>query len=351
MYETDRLLYLTRREVEQICQQLDSIAIMHEMFLLRSAGQTILPDEAYLGWTNELDESARSLNMPGYVGGTINCVGTKVINSNIDNYKHGYPRATGITLLHDPITARTFCIMEGTYISSLRTASVSLLAAEELKGSEVECVGIVGAGVQAQAHIALLARERQRRYPHLHQIILFDLSLERSIALQASLTPILNEAGIDLRIASSPEEVVRQAQLIITVTTTTEGYIKFAWLQPGAILINVSLDDVLPEVVFKADSVIVDDWTLVKNDQRRLIGRMYHAGQVVGPDEAMNIQQPCRRIDAQMCEIVAGTRVGRRRMNDIVLVNPFGLAIEDIAIATRVYHRACELNLGMRLEY
>jgi ornithine cyclodeaminase/alanine dehydrogenase-like protein (mu-crystallin family) len=351
MYETDHLLYLTHRDVEQACQQLDSIGIIYEMFLLRSAGQTILPDEAYLGWKNELGENVRSLNMPGYVGGSINCVGTKIINGNIDNYKRGYPRASGLTLLHDPITARTFCIMEGAHISSLRTASVSLLAAQELKGPDIECVGVIGAGMLAQAHIALLAKERQKRYPRLQQIILFDLSAERSAALQDTYAATLKEAELELRIVSSPEEAVRQAQLIIAATTTTEGYIPFAWLQPGAILVNISLDDPLPEVVLRADSVIVDDWMLVKNDPRRLIGRMYRAGQVVGPGERVETQdQPCRRIDAELGDIVAGTKVGRQSISDIILVNPFGMAIEDVALASRVYQRARELKIGLRLD-
>lgn len=351
MDENDRLLYLNRREVEQSCQILDSIDIVREVFRLHGTEQTILPDESYLGWQNSLGEHVRSLNMPGYVGGTIKSVGTKIINGNINNYKHGYPRASGLTLLHHPTTGRPYCIMEGAYISSLRTASVSLLASQELKGPEIERVGIIGAGVQAQAHIALLLKERQRRYPHLRQVLLFDLSEERSQALQASLTPMLEQNAIELRILRSPEEVVRQAQLIIPLTTTTEGYIPFAWLQPGAILVNVSLDDVLPEVVLKADSVIVDDWMLVKSDPRRLIGRMYRAGQVLGPDEAVSTQQQSYcRIDAQLGDVITGTREGRRSIDDIILVNPFGLALEDVAIATSVYHHARELRLGTWLE-
>lgn len=351
MYEVDQLLYLTRREVEQICQQIDSISVMYEMFRLRSSGQTILPDEAYLGWQNELGESARSLNMPGYVGGTINCLGTKIINGNIDNHKRGYPRASGLTLLHDPISARTFCIMEGAYISSLRTASVSLLAASLLKGPDVECVGVLGAGVLAQAHIALLAREHQKRFPHVKRIVLYDLMSERSEALAGVLAEALQEASIEFQVVGSAEEAVRPAQVVIPATTATEGYIPYAWLQPGTILVNVSLDDPLPEVVHRADCIIVDDWTLVKNDTRRLIGRMYRAGEVIGPDEEVkNQDRPCARIHAELCDIVAGTKVGRKSESDIILVNPFGLAIEDVAIAAMVYQQARALQLGAVLE-
>jgi ornithine cyclodeaminase len=146
---------------------------------------------------------------------------------------------------------------------------------------------------------------------------------------------------------NTAEEAIREAQLIIPVTTTTEGYIHYNWLQPGAILVNVSLDDALPEVVFKADSIIVDDWNLVKNDPWRLIGRMYRKGQIIGPDENENSTPGVRRrIDAQLGEIAAGTKVGRRELNDIILVNPFGLALEDVAIASQIYQTALRQDVG-----
>jgi ornithine cyclodeaminase/alanine dehydrogenase-like protein (mu-crystallin family) len=347
--DVDRILYLTRKDVVTICAKLDSVAIIRNMFRLHATGRTILPDEAYLGWKNKLGEDARSLNMPGYVGSDPPALGTKIINGNIHNSQRGYPRASGLTVLHDVMTASPFAIMEGAYISSLRTASVSLLAAEELKGPEIETVAVLGAGVQAQAHIELLLKRKEHYYPHLHQIMLYDIDQKRLLDLQARLIPVAHD--LDISIVNSAEKAVRKGQLILPVTTTSEGYIPFSWLQPGAIIVNVSLDDVLPDVVFNANRVIVDDWPLVKNDTRRLLGRMQHAGQLVGPDDKLpDGPQLVRRVDAQLGDIITGTRAGRQHPDDIVLVNPFGLAIEDVAIATHVYMQALEQRLGIWLE-
>ena len=152
-------------------------------------------------------------------------------------------------------------------------------------------------------------------------------------------------------VGATAEETIRPAQLIVAVTTVTEGYIHFEWLQRGSILINVSLDDPLPEVVFNADLVVVDDWGLVKNDQHRLIGRMYRERQVLGPDEdGVDQSGRCRRIDAELAHLVLGTKMGRRNADEIILVNPFGLAIEDLAIATHVYQNARKLGIGEWLE-
>jgi ornithine cyclodeaminase len=119
--------------------------------------------------------------------------------------------------------------------------------------------------------------------------------------------------------------------------------------------VNVSLDDPLPDVVFEADKILVDDWHLVKSDTRRLLGKMYRAGQVTGPDDPprrseLAASRVPRRIDAQLGEVVLGKKAGREHADEIILVNPFGLAIEDVALATKVYQQACASNMGVLLE-
>ena len=288
--------------------------------------------------------------MPGYVGGSLNAAGTKIINSNIANPTRGLPRASGLTLLFDTTSAYILCMMEGAFISSLRTASVSMLAAEVLRGRKIQDVAVIGAGVLAHAHIRLLIK-RRAHFPDLRCIHLFDLEAGRVSALQDSASAIAAAIGIEVHIAASAEEAIRAAQLIIPVTTTTTGYIRFDWLQPGACLVNISLDDPLPEVVLKADRVIVDDWNLVKNDSRRLLGRMYRSGQVSGPHTAGDeASSDCRRVDAELGEVVAGLKPGRRHEDEVILVNPFGMAIEDVALATRVYQLAMSRQLGIQLE-
>ena len=270
----DSILYLNRNDVENVCNTIDPVAVIRDVFKMHASDQVILPDEAYLSWTNDQDEQVRSLNMPTFIGGSLNIAGTKIINGNIANPSRGLPRASGLTLLFDTTSVRVNCIMEGAYLSSLRTASVTLLSAELFKGQEIKHVAILGAGVLAQAHIELLVK----RLPHLRSIAIFDLDRKRIVALREALASVLRAHEIELIATSTAESAIREAQLIVPVTTTTIGYIQFDWLEPGSILVNISLDDPLPEVVFKANKVVVDDWNLVKNDPRRLIGRMYKAG-------------------------------------------------------------------------
>src|SRR6266480_5498457 len=108
----DHILYLSSRDVEVACNSIDSVAIIRDVFRLHGSGQVILPDEAYLGWTNDRDEQVRSLNMPGYIGGDLNSAGTKIINGNIANPSRGLPRASGLTMIYDRTSVRINCILE-----------------------------------------------------------------------------------------------------------------------------------------------------------------------------------------------------------------------------------------------
>jgi ornithine cyclodeaminase/alanine dehydrogenase-like protein (mu-crystallin family) len=342
----DGILYLSRNDVEQALASINSLDVIQEVFKMHGSGQTTLPDEAYLPWRNTEGDSLRSLNMPAFLGGDIQVAGTKIINSNPANPQKGLPRASGLTLLFDVQTARVVCVMEAAYISCMRTASVTALSARLFTGYPIECVALIGAGVLAWAHIHVLTRF----LPHVKAIQLFDINEERVMDLHRQVEPLLRARGICLQHAVSAEAAIRSAQLVVPVTTTTTGYIQFDWLQKGAILVNVSLDDALPEVVFQADQRVVDDWQLVKNDPHRLMGRMYRAHQLVGPSEALaSTSERCCRVDAELGDIVTGRKPGRAHRDEIILINPFGLAIEDIAFAHRVYRFALDRKLGTLL--
>jgi N-[(2S)-2-amino-2-carboxyethyl]-L-glutamate dehydrogenase len=90
--------------------------------------------------------------------------------------------------------------------------------------------------------------------------------------------------------------------------------------------------------------VFVDDINLIAADERRLLGRMLRDGTIGRPS-----QDPSRAIDGELGQILANRHPGRSHPNEIIVVNPFGLAIEDIAIATQVHHYATASGLGTQI--
>jgi len=316
--------------------------ILRNVFQLHADNQTVLADEAYLGWQNMQGESVRSLCLPGYLGGKINMAGVKIINGNQANPARGLLRASGLTVVIDPLTGLILCIMEAAYLSALRTAGVTALAADLLLAPEAQVLSIIGTGVLAEMHIRLLTA----RFPKFRQVILYDIDLSRAEALSATLRPIL-KAETRLDLAKSAEEAVRQADFLVTCTTTTTGYIFLEWMRPGVLISHVSLDDVLPEVVLGADRLYVDDWGLVKADTRRLLGRLYREGVITDMDTPLETLG--KRVDGTLGDLVAGRKVGRMRPADMILFNPFGCALADVGLAAQVYQEAQKRCVGTSL--
>lgn len=334
------MIYLSRREVEEICKELDVIALVKEVFRLHGSGQTILPEEAYLGWKAPQGEAVRSLNMPAYVGGKFQVAGTKVINSNIKNPERGLPRASGLTMLFDKESVGIACVLESAYISALRTASVSAFSIGLLANAPVRRLAIIGAGAIGAMHLKLLCQT----FASLQRVSLFDLNADvahGSVGKQGG----SGGRGIAIDVAASAEEAVRAADVVVTATTVTEGYIPYAWLNPGTVVVNVSLDDLLPEVFLQADSIFVDDWNLVRQDSRRLLGKMYREGLVAGPRDTGR-STDARRIDGEIADVAVARHPGRRNPREIIIVNPFGLAIEDIAFASEIFDIATKRRIG-----
>jgi ornithine cyclodeaminase len=313
------LLYLSGGDVATALEHVDVVGAVAAALEAHGRGETILPAEAYLGWEHE-GERLRSLCMPASID---SAPGVKIINANPANPAYGVPRASGLTVLFDPGSGRPLCVMEGARISCLRTAAVTAIATELLAAAPVERLALIGAGALARCHLELLTP----RLPRLREIRVYDRERRRATALAAS-----------VNVCDSAEEAIGGAQLVVTVTTTTTPYLRYEWLQPGALLVNVSLDDPLLEVFLRADRLFVDDWNLIADDEHRLLGRLLRDGTIE------------RRDHNELGRLIANGGSGRSHPADIIVVNPFGLAIEDLAVARRVFEYASASRLGTHLD-
>ncbi|MCX4850965.1 ornithine cyclodeaminase family protein [Streptomyces sp. NBC_00893] len=350
-YPDSHFRHLTRSDVIEAARDVDIVAAVAEALRLHSAGHSVLPEEAYLGWTTPQGDAARLLAMPGALTeeGRAPVIGMKTINASIGNPARGIPRAQGFTLLLDPETARPRALMEAAYISAMRTAAVTALAVRHLAVAEPRGLALLGCGALAQAHIALLLRT----VPTLRRITLYDVAPDRAKSVAHHIATLPAAADIETAVADGPREAVRDAEVVVPVTTVTQGYIEPDWLRPGALVCHVSLDDLTEAAVLAAGTVIVDDWSLVRDDPRRLLGRMHRAGTLLGPDgtprQGVTARPGARPVDGTLGDVIAGRHPGRRDQDEIVVSNPFGMSILDVAVADRIHARAEAAGLGTRL--
>lgn len=338
----EELLYVDSDTVRSILDDADVLSPVRSALIAYTDGTTYLPEEAYLGWATADGAHARSICLPAGIPTDAGLtLGLKVINSSLSNTRHGLPRASGLAMLFDPETARVRAVMACAYLSSTRTAAVSCLAIEACAVRR-EVVGLIGCGVLGARHVELLLSRGG-----VARVVLFDADPGTAEALARRLADGSRRGTCVVEVVDSAHAAVRQADVVVTATTTTEGYIAVGWLRPGAVLVHVSLDDVLPEVVETCGWLVVDSWQLVSADRRRLLGRMVGEGRLVGPDASVSGGQ--RRLDAELGDVLAGRRPGRASNDDVVLVNPFGMGVGDVALMSLVYAEALRRDVGTRL--
>ncbi|WP_051366071.1 ornithine cyclodeaminase family protein [Hamadaea tsunoensis] len=318
-----------------LLDEIDVVATVEDALRMNAVGETVLPAEAYLRWDVD-DGWARSLTLPAALGRPAYAAGIKVINGNVANPGRGVPRASGLILLFDVETAQVTTIMAAAQVSAMRTAAVSVAAVKRLAPRIVERALVVGAGPIGEAHARMLGRA----VASLGTIWSYDADGTRAVELAGRVEGVV--AVEDWR------SVVGRADVVIAATTSTEAYLRLGDVAPGAIVVNVGLDDCAEDLLLGADHLVVDSWDLVADDRNRLLGRLIAAGAVLPPgvDAGTGGRQ---RVAGELGRILAGAVEIVPKPEQRVVVNPFGMAVNDIAVATAVDRLARRGTAGQRL--
>ena len=329
-----KLLYLRRSDVADVVGDSCSVYVdaVRRALALHAQGQTVQPLKPYLRRNGNGHVADRIIAMPALLEGEHPIAGLKWIASKHDNPgKRGLERASGLIVLNECETNYPVALMEAGLVSGMRTAAVTVVGAEHLARRDARLLGCVGCGFIGRLQIRALRESR----PALEDVSLFDLERQAAERLAREFQERLDGR---VRVCESAEECVRGADVVVTSTVTAQPYLEFAWLARGSFLSNISLLDVCDDVFLNADKVVVDDWDQC-NREGKPIHRLTQAG--VFSRE---------RLHAELGEIVLGERPGRESDDEIILLNPMGLAIEDVAAAHAVYELALERGAGTWLD-
>ncbi|MFF5403025.1 ornithine cyclodeaminase [Streptomyces misionensis] len=339
VHPDDTLTYLDGADVRRLTADLPVVDLAHRTLLAYARKEAGLAPEAALRWTTGSGAAARSLILPGWSGDSYGC---KIINASLGNHLLGLPRAAGLIVLYDPETARPVCIMEGGRISALRTAGVSIAAVRAVRDTAgIRRVAFLGCGRQAEVHRELLATA----CPGVEELYLYDQDPARAGEVAAAWRAA--DPAVTVTVVAEPRDAVERAELTIAVTTTTEPYVELDWVPAGGTFVNVSLDDAAESLLLGCDHLFVDDWDLVVDDDHRLLGVLARAGRVTGP--GASAPHDGRAVDAALPTLLSGgyhRGVGDRER---VVINPFGMGVQDIAVAAAVFERARALGVGVPL--
>jgi len=326
-------VYLSQEDVRATGIGMPEVMTSVERVLaLHDEGKVNLPSKVILDLGER--ERGRINAMPAYIGGDIEMCGMKWIAGFPPNpVKFGIPRAHALIVLNDSSTGVPLAVMDGTYISAMRTGAVTGVGAKYLANLDSEVVGIIGCGVQAKTQVMAI----KAAISTVRLLKGYDVrgDASKQFAEWAS-----QELRIEARAVGSAREAVEGSDIIATVTVADEPIVKDTWLKKGSFFCHVgSYQEEEEAVVFNADKVVVDLWHEVLHRGTPLLARLYNAGKIKE-----------EKIYANIGEIIGGKKRGRTNRDERIFFSPLGLGSEDVAVASFVYKEAKRKGLGVTLK-
>jgi ornithine cyclodeaminase/alanine dehydrogenase-like protein (mu-crystallin family) len=314
-------LYLNEHEVDSLLTMPEAIAALRDSFLALSRGEAI-------------NQPRRRLYLPNGAYHTMAAADLSLQTFGQKAYTSFPPKAKFLFLLYDALTGGLLALMEADKLGQVRTGAASGLAASCLARPDSGIhVGIYGAGWQAQSQLEAVCAVRD-----VAQITVYSRNAANREVFCSEMSQRLNVLVIP---AARPEEAAMECQIVITATNAREPVLNGDWLSPGA-HVNVAGSNMLmkreidEKVVARCGLIVVDSI-----EQSRI-----EAGDLLPAYERRLFRWEQVR---ELHEIVAGTRSGRTGADEITLFKSNGIALEDVGVATLVYRKAIEQNVGLQI--
>jgi alanine dehydrogenase len=293
------MLVLTRADVEaclDLDRLIDALAAAHAEL---TAGGASMPARIAAFAPNGLLGA-----MPAYLPSA--GLGCKLVSVYPENVELDTHQAT--IMLFDPESGAPLALLDGTYITAMRTAAAAALSTQLLAREDARVLAILGTGVQSRSAQAMFPRAR-------------DFA--------------------EVRVAGRGEfeEAVRGADVVAATTASGEPVVRLEWLGEGVHVTSVGYDPPGSEL----DRAIVERASVICVESRASALAQPPAGAVelagVAPEEVV-----------ELGELVSGSRPGRGSAAEITLYKSVGVAVQDLAAAALVLQAARERNIGLEIE-
>ncbi len=321
-----KIRILSREDVRQALDMKQAIALMREAFIALSEGRATVPVRVNMPVP---EHQGRALFMPVY-SPIYDQIGLKVATVHPNNAARGLPFIHALVMVIDAATGRPLAVMDGEYLTALRTGAASGLATDLLARPEAAVAVLFGAGVQARTQLEAVCTVRPIRRAYV-----FSRSRDHAEAFAQEMSARLN---LDVQVADDPA-TLQEADVVCTATTSLDPVFAHADLKPGIHINGIGsyrpdMAEIPPETVLAA-KVVVDHRPACLAEAGDLLQLL---GQGLITEE---------HIHAELGEIAAGHLAGRTSDDEITFFKSVGNAVQDLAAASHVVAVAEARNLGI----
>lgn len=307
----------------------EAIDIVEEAFVQLSAGQAIVPARTPIPVA---PHGGTILFMPAYLT-VSDALGVKIVSVFPGNLALGRPTIAAVVVVNDAATGEPRAVLDGAYLTALRTGAASGVATRWLARPESETVAIFGAGVQGRTQLEAVCTVRPIR-----RAWVFDVDPESARRFASEMGQRGGRIPADIRVASSPTEAARQADVLCAATTSRTPVVADADLKPG-VHIN-GIGSFTPEMREIEEATVRRARVVV--DSRE--AAWAEAGELIIPRQKGLIAES--DVYAELGEIAAGRKEGRADVAQVTFFKAVGNAVQDVSVASHVLKRAEQEGLG-----
>ena len=325
---------LTKEDVAELLTMEDALKYIEEAYRQLTLGEAIVPQRI------AITDPAPGLTliMPGIIGGDMNALATKIVSVYKENpEKYNMPTVLAKIMVQDINTGDIVGIMDGSLITAMRTGAATGVSTKYLAKKDSNKMGIYGGGVQARKQVHGVYWGLNQ---NLEECIIYDLKKDMANEFK---NEVEKELGIEVKIASTGDELLTNTDIIVAATTSTAPLFSGEKIMEGT---HISSIGAHAPASRELDSMTIKRASL-------LVAGLKEACIAEAGDYIIPINEGIIREDdiISIGDIITEKKQGRKSDTEITVFKSVGISAQDVACAKLVYDRALKENVGQDINF
>ena len=313
---------INKADILSITASVDVVKAMEEGFISYSKGEAIIPPVGEMIFENPPGDTHIKY---GYLKGKeFYCI--KIASGFYNNPELGISSSQGMMLLFSQQTGEPVAVLlDGGELTNIRTAAAGAVVAKYFAPSEVDCIGILGTGIQGRLQLEYL-----KNIVDCTNVIIWDRNKDSALRFKNELS-----SEYDISIVSVPAEIAKNCRLIVSCTPSEVPLLNASDITPGTHITAVGSDtpvkqELSADVMALADIVISDSI-----EQSKSRGEIFRA---------VKENKITRKNVTELGDAITNKALQRKNNSQISVADLTGVAVQDIMIATAVYNKYISNN-------
>jgi ornithine cyclodeaminase len=327
------MLILKKEDIKKILSMKEAIQASKEALSLYSSGKSVVPLRVVI----DTNKQGQSLFMPAYIE-QLHTTGIKIVSVYPTNVTLNKPSISAKMLLLDGNTGEVIAMMDGTYLTQLRTGALQGAATDILARKNAKIAALFGTGGQAATQLEAMMSVRD-----LTEVRVFDINFDRALQFASTMKKELAQYATHIVAVKDSSDAIKDADIITTVTTSEKPVFDGSLVNSGTHINGIGaymphMQEIPALIVQKSDKIIFDTNA----------GVLAEAGDIIIPLKSGVISQ--KDFNGELGEVILNKVKGRETEQEITLFKAVGSAVLDVVTAHHIYVNALENKIGQHIE-